>query len=91
MVYNGNIVEIRKAKKKTQTEVALYLNITQQQYSRYERKENEIPLRYIIKLCELYKISADEILGLAPGAHNGGQDKMGANQTEIKQPTKREL
>lgn len=70
MAYNGRIVEIRKKHRKTQTETAEYLDIKQQQYSKYERGINEIPLRYIIKLCKYYNETADEILGLAPGAHN---------------------
>ena len=50
--------------KKTQKEIADYLGTTQQVYSRYENKKNEIPVRHIIALCRLYNVSADYILGL---------------------------
>lgn len=69
MVYNGNIVKIRKKHNKTQAEVSKFLEIPQQQYSRYEKGINEIPLRYIIKLCQYYNETADEIIGLSPKTH----------------------
>lgn len=34
-------------------------------YARYERGANEMPIRHLIKLCRLYGVSADYILGLA--------------------------
>ncbi len=44
--------------------VAEYLDIPQQQYSRYETGKNEIPVRYVIALCKFYQVSADWVLGL---------------------------
>ena len=32
-------------------------------YARYERGANEMPIRHLLTLCELYKVSADYILG----------------------------
>lgn len=56
--------EIRKKAGLSQKKVADILNIPQQQYSRYENGNNEIPVRYIIALCKFYGISADWLLGL---------------------------
>ncbi len=39
--------------------LAAYLGTTQQVYSRYEKGENEIPVKHIIALCKYYNISAD--------------------------------
>lgn len=58
------IRDLREDNDKTQKEVAEYLGTTQQVYSRYEKGENEIPVRHIIALCRLYNVSADYILGL---------------------------
>lgn len=33
-------------------------------YARYERGANELPIRHLIKLCELYCVSSDWILGI---------------------------
>ncbi len=49
----------------TQEYVANYLGTSQTMYARYERGANEIPVRHIIKLCELYNVSADFLLGLS--------------------------
>lgn len=58
------IRDLREDNDKTQKEVAEYLGTTQQVYSRYEKGENEIPVRHIIALCRFYNVSADYILGL---------------------------
>ena len=58
------IRDLREDNDKTQKEVAEYLGTTQQVYSRYEKGENERPVRHIIALCRFYNVSADYILGL---------------------------
>lgn len=62
--YIDIIRELREDRDLTQTQIAEVLGTTQQVYSRYEKGENEIPLRHIIALCKFYNISADYILGL---------------------------
>ncbi|MBR6384138.1 MAG: helix-turn-helix transcriptional regulator [Lachnospiraceae bacterium] len=58
------IRDLREDSDFTQEFVANYLGTSQTMYARYERGANEIPVRHIIKLCELYNVSADFILGL---------------------------
>ena len=59
-------LKIERVKKNlTQQDVANYLGIKQQTYSKYE-KGSPISNDVIIKLCQLYDISADELLGLKP-------------------------
>lgn len=55
---------IRTKKGYSQMDVAEVLDMTQQQYSRYETGYHEIPVRHIITLCKFYDISADWLLGL---------------------------
>lgn len=62
--YIDIIRELREDRDLTQTQIAEVLGTTQQVYSRYEKGENEIPVRHIITLCKFYNISADYILGL---------------------------
>lgn len=47
----------------TQSDVALCLNITPQQVSNYERGLTRVPDNVILKMAELYGVSADFILG----------------------------
>lgn len=49
----------------TQQQVAEYLGTSQTMYARYERGANELPLRHLKKLCELYNVSSDYLLGIA--------------------------
>ena len=58
------LLDARKQAGLSQNKVAEALNISQQQYCRYENGQNEIPVRYVIELCKFYSISADWLLGL---------------------------
>ena len=63
-IYIGIIRDLREDSDLTQRQVAEYLGTSQTMYARYERGTNELPIRHLLKLCELYKVSADRILGL---------------------------
>lgn len=62
--YVDIIRELREDRDLTQSDIAKLLNTTQQVYSRYEKGENELPIRHLITLCRFYNVSADYILGL---------------------------
>lgn len=59
-----NLRKIRTAKGYSQLDIANVLNTTQQQYSKYETGTQELPARHILTLCQFYRISADELLGI---------------------------
>lgn len=59
-----NIRKIRTDRGYSQTDIANLLNTTQQQYSKYENGQNEIPIRHVLTLCKFYNISSDWLLGL---------------------------
>ena len=63
-MYFRRLRDLREDSDLTQTEVANFLGIKQTVYSRYERGFQNIPLEYLIKLAEKYKVSTDYILGL---------------------------
>lgn len=56
--------ELREDHDMRQQDVADYLHCTQVCYSRYENGERELPIEYLIKLAELYRVSADYILDI---------------------------
>ena len=57
--------ELREDKDLKQKDLAAVLGTTQQVYSRYEKGENEMPIRHLITLCRFYNVSADYLLGLS--------------------------
>ena len=57
------IRELREDHGLRQADGAQLLGTTQQVYSRYEKGENEMPIRHLIRLCDYYQVSADYILG----------------------------
>lgn len=62
--YYENIRDLREDNDLTQTDIANYLQTTQQMYSRYEKGLNELPIRHLIALCKFYNVTSDYILGL---------------------------
>ena len=62
MDYRDRIRALREDHDLTQQQVADYLHTSQTMYARYERGANELPIRHLIALCELYQVSADYIL-----------------------------
>ncbi|MEG1758736.1 MAG: helix-turn-helix transcriptional regulator [Oscillospiraceae bacterium] len=67
MQYYDRIRELREDHDMTQEAVAKILDTTQGYYSKYELGKREIPIDRLIKLCLLYGVSADYILGLPKG------------------------
>lgn len=67
MEYYQKIRATREDLDLTQTYVAKQLGIKQQQYSDYETGKNEMPIRYLQKLCVVLGVSADYILDLPKG------------------------
>ena len=64
MYYNERLQFVRDARNITQKEMAEALNIKQQQYARYEKGVNIMPITHLYKICEFLNISADYIIGL---------------------------
>ena len=65
MFIYSRVRDLREDHDKTQQEIADILGTSQTMYARYERVANELPIHHLIKLCQLYNVSADYILGLS--------------------------
>ena len=57
--------ELRMAAGYNQTEIADLLDMQQNQYSRYERGERELPMHLFVKLATHYQVSLDYMAGLS--------------------------
>ena len=64
MKYIKKIRDLREDNDLTQAQVAKLLGTSQTMYSRYERGANELPIHHLVKLCEIYDVSADYILDI---------------------------
>ena len=62
--YVQKMRDLREDADMTQQQVAEILGTSQTMYARYERGANELPIRHLIRLCTLYRVSADYILGI---------------------------
>ncbi|PHU40236.1 transcriptional regulator [Pseudobutyrivibrio ruminis] len=65
MNYIRRLKDLREDSDYTQEYIASVLGTSQTMYARYERGANELPIRHLITLCKLYKVSSDYILGLS--------------------------
>ena len=63
MDYIDRITNLREDNDYKQKEIAEVLGIKQSAYSKYEKRRTKIQVEDLIKLCKLYNVSADYILG----------------------------
>ena len=75
MVYE-NIRNLRKKYDKLQIELAMYLNVRQTTYSKYELGKIQLLLDILLKLADFYDVSIDYIVGRS------------ANDSSFKEQTK---
>lgn len=61
--YIERMRELREDHDLKQKDIAEILQTTQQVYSRYEKGENEMPIRHLITLARFYRVSTDYLLG----------------------------
>ena len=64
MDYIDRLTNLRIDRDIKQKEVADILGIQQSAYSKYEKRRTKLQIEDLIKLCEFYNVSADEILGI---------------------------
>lgn len=64
MLYMEKFRQFRQQNEITQAQVAEMLGVSQQQYFKYEKGINELPVRYLIAICKAYDLSADWLLDL---------------------------
>ena len=59
----NNLKSLRKENKKTQTDIANFLNITTVGYNGYETQKREPSIDTLIKLADYYGVSLDYLVG----------------------------
>ena len=69
--YAQRIRDLRIDHDKSQTQIADILGTTKNQVGKYERGEQEMPIKHLLTLCNYYQVSADYILGLPAGRPYG--------------------
>ena len=63
-MYNERLMLAREKRGYTQKELSKIIGLKQQQYARYEKGINIMPITYLNKICVAIDISADYIEGL---------------------------
>ena len=63
-MYGKRIKELRTEKEISQKELALILNTTQSTIGKYEREELQPNIETIIKICQIFNISSDYLIGI---------------------------
>lgn len=61
--YQELLRELREDNDLSQTTISELIGTTQQQYSKYETGESEIPIRALVILSDRYGVSTDYLLG----------------------------
>lgn len=69
--YARRLRDLRTDREWSQLQIAVILGTTKNQVGKYERGEQEMPIRHLITLCDYYGVSADYVLGLPEGRPYG--------------------
>ena len=69
--YAQKLRDLRIDHDKSQAQIAFLLGTSKNQVGKYERGEQEMPIKHLITLCNYYNVSADYILGLPQGRPYG--------------------
>lgn len=69
--YAQRIRDLRIDHDKSQAQIAIVLGTTKNQVGKYERGEQEMPIKHLLTLCNYYEVSADYVLGLPAGRPYG--------------------
>ena len=81
MNFGEKLYELRKEKKLSQEEVADKLNVTRQTVSKWETNQSTPDFDKVLPLCELFGISADELLS---GNRKDDNNVKEENKEEVK-------
>lgn len=82
------LFELRKSKNLSQEDVANTLNVTRQTISKWETNQSTPDFDKIVPLCELYGITADELL---TGKKDENDTESKIETEEEKTPTRQEI
>lgn len=92
MNFGEKLYELRKEKKLSQEEVADKLNVTRQTVSKWETNQSTPDFDKVLPLCELFGISADELLSGNKKEENNSEKKTKEIKIEEeKTPSKQEI
>lgn len=92
MNFGEKLYELRKEKKLSQEEVADKLNVTRQTVSKWETNQSTPDFDKVLPLCELFGISADELLSGNKKEENNTEKKTKEVEVEEeKTPSKQEI
>ena len=78
----NRLKDLREDKDLYQKDIAKVLNVSQQQYSRCEKEENQLSYDGLIKLALFYQTSIDYILGSTNIKQSYPRNKKGTNLNE---------
>lgn len=69
--YAQQIRDLRIDHDLSQAQIAEIIGSTKNQVGKYERGEQEMPIKHLLTLCNYYNVSADYVLGLPEGRPYG--------------------
>ena len=62
-ILSERLKQLRKEKRLTQAQVAIYCDITEKAYQNYELMSREPKLEILIRIADFYKVSLDYLVG----------------------------
>lgn len=95
-MFSQNLKKLRKSKRMSQEDMANYLGISRQGYSKYENELSEPSYQMLMRIADLFNVSVDDLLGYEPPLRQEKEsvtqsifpyDQLGINQEEFENLT----
>ena len=80
MTFGQRLSDIRKDNGHTQQDLADILCVSKHTVASWEQDKNSVPMDVLIRICELYEVSADFLLGLS---HDPGRKISRFSKAEL--------
>ena len=74
-MFHKNLKRLRTRRKMSQEDMARYLGITRQGYSKYENEKSEPSFQMLMRIADLFEVSVDELIGYSSTNHGISDDK----------------
>ena len=74
-MFHKNLKRLRTRRKLSQEDMATYLGITRQGYSKYENEKSEPSFQMLMRIADLFEVSIDELIGYSSANHGNPDDE----------------
>ena len=82
-MFHKNLKWLRTRRKMSQEDMATYLGITRQGYSKYENEKSEPSFQMLMRIADLFEVSIDELIGYSSANYGNPDDEETGTHNQL--------